>query len=174
MLRCAVTAICIVVACGAAGCSSFTDQDSAACTTNDWDRFGENDGRLGVATQDRADLFERCDRLGAGVDLAAYQAGRSRGLEQYCTLSNGFDLGRSGRRYDGVCPPMLEADFLQGYDRGRAERPATSVLGPDVTVGVGIGIGSGGYRRGRVRTGIGVGIGLGHFGAGYGYRNRHW
>ncbi|MEM0922526.1 MAG: hypothetical protein AAGI13_05735, partial [Pseudomonadota bacterium] len=59
----------------------------------------------------------------------------------------------------------LATDFLQGFNRGRAERPVGAVLGEDVRVGLGIGIGS----RGRVRTGLGIGIGLG----GYGFGHRH-
>lgn len=89
----------------------------------------------------------------------------------YCTVENGYELGRTGRQYDGVCPTAVAADFLQGYEQGRREyeRGSDRYVGisPDVSVGVGIGIGN----RGRVRSGVGIGIGLGHYGR---HRYGHW
>lgn len=175
MLRCAVTATCIVVACGAAGCATLQgDKHTAACTAGNWDRFGENDGRLGIATQERVELFEDCEQSGQPVDLSAYQVGRSRGLSVYCTVENGYEVGRTGRQYDGVCPTTVAADFLQGYEQGRREydRGTDRYAGvsPNVTVGVGVGIGS----RGRVLSGIGIGIGLGHYGPYGSHHHGHW
>jgi hypothetical protein len=37
----------------------------------------------------------------------------------YCRPSNGFDRGRSGSRYQGVCTGGAEADFLDAYNAGR-------------------------------------------------------
>ena len=125
------------------------------CAATDWKRYGLNDGKLGVATETRASEFEDCATVGQPVNLAAYQAGRSEGLISYCTTENGYQVGYDGRRYDYVCPPTLEPDFLQGFDRGRKERPAVALYPR-----IGIGIGSGG---GRIRTGIGIGIGVGSF-----------
>ncbi|MEM0924258.1 MAG: DUF2799 domain-containing protein, partial [Pseudomonadota bacterium] len=146
MLRHAALTLALLATAGCAQISGPSAEAVAACRAGDWDRFGENDGRLGIATQDRAGLFESCNSLGTPADLAAYQTGRARGLEGFCTLENGYEIGLSGRRYDGVCPPNLATDFLQGFNRGRAERPVGAVLGEDVRVGLGIGIGS----RGRV------------------------
>ena len=150
-------------------CATMTPKErAAACSATDWERYGQNDGRLGIPTSSRAGDFEDCAEVGKPVDLAAYQAGRSAGLESYCTVENGYQVGYDGRRYQKVCPPTLEPDFLQGYDQGRKERPAVALY-PNI----GIGIGSGG----RVRTGIGIGIGIGSF---YGcdrhgpFRHRCW
>ena len=143
-----------LLACHVAACATVSpEQRAAACAQTDWQRFGENDGRLGVATAERADDFEACAGVGEPADLTAYQTGRTKGLEAYCTAENGYVVGREGRGYDKVCPPATEPDFLQGYDRGRAERPAIALV-----PGIGIGIGSGG-----VRTRIGIGIGLGRY-----------
>jgi hypothetical protein len=124
------------------------------CAATDWERFGVNDGKLGVTTESRASRFDDCATVGQPVNLAAYQTGRSEGLLSYCTTENGYEVGYDGRRYQNVCPPTLEPDFLQGYERGRKERPAVAFYPR-----IGIGIGSGG----RVRTGIGIGIGIGSF-----------
>ncbi len=132
----------------------MTPQERAdACAGTDWQRYGANDGKLGVPTSARLDTFEDCAEVGRPADLAAYESGRSQGLVTYCTAENGFRVGYDGRRYNRVCPPGVEADFLQGYKRGPRERPALA-LSPRI----GIGIGSGG-----IRTGIGVGIGVGNY-----------
>ena len=149
-------------------CTTFApEQVAQECAATDWERFGLNDGKLGVATAERTGRFADCTEVGQPVDLAAYQTGRSEGLLSYCTTENGYQVGYDGRRYKSVCPPTLEPDFLQGYDRGRKERPALAIYPR-----IGIGIGSGG---GRVRTGIGIGIGLGsYYGCDpYGPHRRH-
>lgn len=144
-----------------AGCATMTPEERAqACQATDWQRFGENDGRLGVPTSERADDFQDCADAGAPADLVAYQAGRRAGLVEYCTAENGYRVGYEGRRYRKVCPTDSEQDFLQGLAQGRKERPVT------VRPSFGIGIGSGG--------GVGVGIGIGLFN-GFGHdRNCRW
>ncbi|MEM7211684.1 MAG: DUF2799 domain-containing protein [Pseudomonadota bacterium] len=149
------------------GCTTFAPERVAEeCRATDWQRFGLNDGKIGVATSERSGEFSDCAEVGQPVDLAAYQTGRSEGLVSYCTAENGYQVGYDGRRYKNVCPPTLEPDFLQGFDRGRKDRPAVALYPR-----IGIGIGSG---RGRVRTGIGIGIGVGsYFGCDYHWRYRH-
>lgn len=150
-----------------AGCATMTPAERAdACRSTDWQRFGLNDGKLGVPASSREDDFQNCAEVGQPVDLAAYDAGRTEGLLSYCTAENGFRVGYEGRRYAKVCPPALEPDFLQGFKRGRRERPAFAIYPR-----IGIGIGSGG----GVRTGIGVGIGS-FWGAPYPgyYRSPYW
>jgi len=108
----------------AAACTTMTvEQRISACEATDWSTYGQNDGRLGVQSADRTDKFADCAALGHPADVAAYQAGRTVGLEAYCTVENGYDVGYAGRRYRKVCPPELETGFLQGYDQGRKERP---------------------------------------------------
>ncbi len=135
---------------GLAGCTTVPVEERAAqCAQTDWTKFGVNDGTLGVPTSDRADKFEDCAEVGQPADLVAYQAGRTQGLETYCTLENGYKVGLEGRRYDNVCPPALAADFLQGYERGKKERPSYA-LSPSIGIGIG----------GGTRVGVGIGIGL--------------
>ena len=142
-----------LLACLAGACSTVTPEERAsACAATDWSRYGQNDGRLGVPTSDRADEFLACQELGHAVDFPAYQAGRTEGLKTYCTLENGYRVGYDRRDYDDVCPPELERDFLQGYNRGRKDSPHTGV-----SPGIGIGIGTGGVRT-RVDVGIGIGL----------------
>ena len=59
-----------------------------------------------------------CAKHGVAPDLAAYQQGRSEGLQEYCQPTKGFALGSNGAAYAGVCPADLEADFLDAYNAG--------------------------------------------------------
>ncbi len=145
---------------GLAGCATMSvEERTAFCANTDWQRYGVNDGRLGIPSSDRGNLIADCAKLGRPVDVTAYQAGRAEGLREYCTVENGYQVGYSGQRYQSVCPPSLETDFLQGYAKGRDDRPAAAIY-----PGIGIGIGSGG-----VSTGVGIGIGVGGYSHGCSY-----
>jgi hypothetical protein len=37
---------------------------------------------------------------------------------RYCTASNGFNQGRTGRKYTEVCPAGLREQFVRGYNPG--------------------------------------------------------
>ena len=41
------------------------------------------------------------------------------GVRAYCARTNGFHAGTSGKKYQNICPPELEAAFLPEYKRGR-------------------------------------------------------
>lgn len=131
-------AVLLVLAASAAGCSTITPAErAAACRATDWSRYGYNDGLLGVPAEERTELFADCAELGHPANTAAYQAARARGLMEYCTVENGYDVGRSGRRYRNVCPPGSAQDFLQGYQQGRKDRPIE--VYPSFQFGLGFG-----------------------------------
>lgn len=156
-------AICLLTAALSACASLSPEQRLAECQATNWQQYGVNDGRLGVPTSDRSDTFADCAELGQPVDVVAYQAGRMEGLIAYCTLENGYTVGYEGRRYHRVCPPTTEPDFLQGFERGRKERPAVAV-----SPSIGIGVGSGGGVR------IGVGVGLFNYYGPYHYNRKRY
>jgi hypothetical protein len=122
---------------------------AAACQATNWQDYGYNDGLLGVPAADRTKQFADCAELGHPADTAAYDTARAEGLVQYCTVENGYQFGYSGRRYQGVCPTHLAQGFVQGFERGRKERPV------------------------QVYPSIGFGIGFGHFGYGHRHYWRH-
>jgi len=118
-------ALLLLATLGAAACTTLTaEQRTAACRATDWASYGQNDGVLGVAAAERAERFADCAELGYPADLAAYQAGRAEGIGSYCTVESGYEVGRSGRSYENVCPPDSEPGFLQGYEKGRDDQPA--------------------------------------------------
>jgi hypothetical protein len=61
-------------------------------------------------------------------DLDAYQAGRIEGLQEYCKVDNGYQLGRAGKGYATVCPADLEPGFRLAYNEGREIYIARSVV----------------------------------------------
>ncbi len=135
-----VFAASLVAVAGLAGCATVPSEERAEfCRTVDWREYGRNDGRLGVPSGERAELFAECGELGLPPDRAAYAEGRSEGLAAYCTLESGYEAGRQGRRYRGVCPPEMEITFLQGYEQGREDRARAYRAYPRFHFGVGIG-----------------------------------
>ncbi|ATJ81331.1 DUF2799 domain-containing protein [Halomonas beimenensis] len=110
---------------GLSGCATLSEGE---CRTADWRQLGRQDGAQG---QPRARLFEHrkaCAEYGIAPDAEAYFTGRQRGLFDYCTPANGFRQGRRGARYQGVCPALLEPDFLERYRQGRALHEAEAAL----------------------------------------------
>lgn len=98
------------------GCAVMGKQD---CLNAEWHELGYQDGSTG---QDRDHLQQRrqaCGEHGISVDRNAYYEGYESGLGRFCTAATGYERGRQGHRYNNVCPPLLEGDFLTGYQRGR-------------------------------------------------------
>jgi hypothetical protein len=90
-----------------------------ACVTADWRTVGFEDGTLGRSPAMIGSYRQQCAVHGVAPDLDSYRAGHAEGVQIYCRASHGFDVGRSGASYQGVCPANLEADFVAEYNAGR-------------------------------------------------------
>ncbi len=99
-----------------AGCAGMSEQ---ACLTSDWRTVGFEDGSLGRSEATIGNYRKACAEHGVSPDLAAYRSGHSDGVQIYCKPGNGFEVGRSGAAYEGVCPANLEAEFVAEYNTGR-------------------------------------------------------
>ena len=99
-----------------AGCSGMSEQ---ACVSSDWRGIGFEDGVRGRSVGQIGNYRQACSKYGIAPDLDAYRTGHDEGVEVYCRPSNGFDAGRRGASYEGVCPSGVEADFLSAYNTGR-------------------------------------------------------
>ena len=99
-----------------AGCAGMSEQ---ACVTADWRTVGFEDGTLGRSPGTIGNYRQACADHGVTPDLDSYRAGHAEGVQIYCRESNGFQVGRSGATYQGVCPADLEADFVGEYNAGR-------------------------------------------------------
>jgi len=98
------------------GCSGMSEQ---ACLSSDWRAIGFEDGVQGRSVSRIGNYRQACSDHGITPDLDGYRAGHAEGVEIYCRPTNGFDSGRRGASYQGVCPAHLESDFLAAYNSGR-------------------------------------------------------
>ncbi|GAB4519756.1 MAG: hypothetical protein Kow00133_05690 [Amphiplicatus sp.] len=98
------------------GCATGMNEEQ--CAGADWYALGERDGLYGETLEKLDERAARCGAFGLPADIEAYRAGRERGLRRYCTPDAGYDAGRSGRPYRGVCPPAAEGPFLEEYHIG--------------------------------------------------------
>lgn len=105
--------ICVTVL---AGCATLSEEE---CITADWYTIGYEDGANGQPDTRIGSHREACAKHGVTPDLRDYQDGHSEGLLTFCTPRNGFNRARTGYQYNGICPPSLEPEFLDGYDAGR-------------------------------------------------------
>ena len=97
-------------------CASGMSKD--ACAGADWFALGEADGLAGEPSERLAKRAEACAEHGFPADVELYRAGRSVGLSRYCTPEGGFEAGRAGLAYRGVCSPEDEARFLPEFELG--------------------------------------------------------
>ena len=98
------------------GCATLSEGE---CYTADWHQLGRVDGQRGY---ERSRLYEHqkaCAEYGIRPDATAYYRGRQIGLASYCTPANGYDEGRAGHTYRGVCPAKYEPRFLAAYRDGK-------------------------------------------------------
>ena len=97
------------------GCAGMSEQ---ACLATDWRTVGFEDGVAGRSAGAIGNYRQACADYGLAPDLAEYRAGHDEGVQMFCRAGNGFDFGRRGGRYTGVCPSGLEAGFLTAYNEG--------------------------------------------------------
>ena len=64
------------------------------------------------------EYVDTCAKYDVVPDFAKYSEGRTKGLEFFCTRSNGYSEGRQGREYQNVCSGTSEELFLEGHSFG--------------------------------------------------------
>ena len=98
------------------GCATLSEGE---CYTADWYQLGRMDGQQGYERSRLYDHRKACAEYGVRPDATAYYRGRQVGLATYCTAANGYDEGRAGHSYRGVCPAKYERRFLAAYRDGK-------------------------------------------------------
>jgi hypothetical protein len=101
---------------GLSGCAGMSQQ---ACLVSDWRTVGFEDGAAGLSVATIGRYRQACTEHGVSPDLETYRAGHAEGVEIYCRPAQGFEAGRRGAAYQGVCPANLEEEFLPAYNSGR-------------------------------------------------------
>lgn len=93
-----------------------------SCSNSDWYEIGRRDGASGASEGLLDKYHEKCgDRLEPESE-DMYRNGRNAGLVEYCTVRNGFELGKMHVAYHSVCPTGMETAFLQSYQKGSRAR----------------------------------------------------
>jgi len=98
------------------GCATMNEQQ---CLVSDWRSVGFEDGALGRPVETIGNYRNACTKHGVSPDLETYRSGHADGVESFCQPVKGFNYGRSGATYRGVCPADLEYGFLSAYNDGR-------------------------------------------------------
>lgn len=96
-----------------------TKLNADSCASANWQQLGELDGQQGRYPYEFARYEKRCGAV--GDKRATWEAGRQKGLEQYCTKANAFSLGQRGLNFNQVCPENglleLQQSYALGYQR---------------------------------------------------------
>lgn len=109
----------LFTALGLSGCATGVMSEKE-CLAADWYGAGLQDGARGLTEAAFDERASRCTAFNAPAPNGeAYLEGRRVALFRLCTDEGGYDYGRSGRVYRGVCRADQETEFLGGYLSGR-------------------------------------------------------
>ncbi len=109
----------LLLVCAALGLSSCATLNESECRTADWFQLGTREGADGYPRTRIDEHRKACSEFGMAADDAVWIEGYEAGLLDYCTVDNGYKVGRGGGYYSRVCPAQLEADFVAAYDLGK-------------------------------------------------------
>lgn len=107
------------------GCATMSEDQ---CRVGDWGGQGLRDGSAGLPMSRLEDHAKACARHGVAPEVTPYRSAREDGLRSYCRLERGFEEGRAGRSYHGVCRAEEEAEFLPAFQDGLRLHAAESAL----------------------------------------------
>ena len=108
----------LLLAISLAGCA--TGLSKQECEVADWHTIGFEDGAKGRPEAQLGTHRKACAEHGVALQLDEYREGWHAGVTSYCQPPNGYNLGRKGKAYGGVCPATLEPEFLGAYGDGRS------------------------------------------------------
>lgn len=95
------------------------DPNLAFCQNLDWYEIGRSDGTSGRDASLYTAHKERCGTTPFPPNEDMYMNGREAGLAEFCTARVGYEFGRNGGKYQGVCTEHLEKAFLPSYQLGQ-------------------------------------------------------
>jgi Protein of unknown function (DUF2799) len=107
-------------------CATGMSKDE--CALADWQTIGYEDGLRGFSAEHIGAHRVACAKHQVTPNLAAYTAGRERGLREYCQPKNGFRAGLNGTGYANVCSGSTETAFVNAYQWGRQIHDARAEL----------------------------------------------
>lgn len=97
-------------------CATLNEEE---CAVADWYVIGLEDGEQGRAESYLGKHRSACAEYAVAPDFSQYQLGRQRGVLQYCTVQQGYRLGRQGKPLNPVCPDTHTVRFETAYASGK-------------------------------------------------------
>ncbi|MBF0377614.1 MAG: DUF2799 domain-containing protein [Desulfamplus sp.] len=107
------------------GCATMNQSE---CQNADWELIGFKDGSKGRLNSYLENHRNACAKYNITPNLQAYLRGHKNGVKEFCTEYNGFEEGKRGWSYNGVCPSELSGDFLKGYYVGQKFHAVLSAI----------------------------------------------
>ena len=97
------------------GCS-LQGKPKTACVQRDWYEIGRQDGRIGESIYKLENWSTLCPKT---MKKEVYKLGYRKGLKNYCSPGNAYELGKSGVAYKNVCQDsQTRRLFLRSYNDG--------------------------------------------------------
>lgn len=88
-------------------CATTHTLSTKDCMTANWQEIGYQDGIRGASSQTILRHTQTCQGQ-AVPNRELWEMGRQKGLGEYCTPANAYNLGRTGRTLTGVCEHNLD------------------------------------------------------------------
>lgn len=104
---------------GLSFCTPIDSVSPEQCAGGDWAGIGYSDGKSGRSEGYFARHQEACAKVGITPDITAWRSGRARGLREYCTPQNAYEVGRSGSELSNVCPASAVTELNRANAKGR-------------------------------------------------------
>jgi len=104
---------------GLAACEPIDSVSPEQCQAGDWASIGFADGKAGRSEAYFARHQEACAKIGITPNSAAWSTGRTRGLQEYCTPQNAYQVGRNGSELSNVCPATALVELNRANAKGR-------------------------------------------------------
>ena len=82
------------------GCASLNKDE---CLTADWYLIGFDDGSNGQDVARIGQHRQACAKHGITPDIHQYEDGFENGVRKFCTPQKGYNKGKNGWKYQGIC-----------------------------------------------------------------------
>lgn len=100
------------------GCQSIDiTEKKYVCSSLDWFEIGRSDGVQGLNSLGWEKREQECSGFNDSHH-ESYVNGWYAGVNDFCSYSHGFAYGKSGHKYNNVCPAGKEPAFLEAYQKG--------------------------------------------------------
>jgi len=95
-----------------------SSNESKVCKKTDWKTYGEQVAMSGLDLKGD-DLVKKCKQQKLNMDEIAYDLGYAKGIKDYCTQSNTYDVGLQGGEFNfQICKFENEDEMRLSHSKG--------------------------------------------------------